>query len=134
MTQDQLNSIKRRKPGKDTCETWYYIFKILFPNAPLPDSPYYDTVSPMAVQSFSERFRSQAPPLLSAMVRDRTQGLFLGEHEQEILENALEESLDKVIQLFEADFDELEACITTMSSSSSKQNSNLSSKNPRLES
>jgi hypothetical protein len=88
----------------------------------------------MAVQSFSERFRSQAPPLLSAMVRDRTQGLFLGEHEQEILENALEESLDKVIQLFEADFDELEACITTMSSSSSKQNSNLSSKNPRLES
>src|SRR5271155_4886012 len=55
MTQDQLNSIKRRKPGKDACETWYNIFKILFPNAPLPDSPYYDTVSPMAVQSFSER-------------------------------------------------------------------------------
>jgi len=73
MTQDQLNSIKRRKPGKDACETWYNIFKILFPNAPLPDSPYYDTVSPMAVQSFSERFRSQAPPLLSTMVRDRTQ-------------------------------------------------------------
>jgi hypothetical protein len=70
------------------------------------------------------------------MVRDRTQGLFLGEYEQEILENALEESLDKVIQLFEADIDELEACITTTSSGNPKQNSNmhLNSKNPRLES
>jgi hypothetical protein len=70
------------------------------------------------------------------MVRDRTQGLFLGEYEQEILENALEESLDKVIQLFEADFGKLEACISAMSSGNPKQNSNvhLNSKNPRLES
>jgi hypothetical protein len=90
----------------------------------------------MVVQSVSERFRSQAPPLLSAMVRDRTQGLFLGEYEQEILDNALEESLDEVVQLFEADFDELEACMATMSSGDPKQNSNvhLNSKNLRLES
>jgi len=51
--------------------------------------------------------------------------MFLGEYEQEILENALEESLDEVIQLFEADFDELEACITTMSSGNPRQNSNV---------
>ena len=65
-------SIKRRKSGKDTCEAWYNISKILFPNASLSGST-TATVSPMAVQSFSERFRSQAPPLLSTMVRDRTQ-------------------------------------------------------------
>lgn len=135
MTQDQLNSIKRTKPGRDTRETWCNIFKILFPNAPLPASPYCDKVSMAAVQSFSERFRSQAPPLLSRMVRDRTQDLLLGEYEQWILENALEESLVEVIQLFEADIDDLEALMTTMSSGNPEQESNvhLTSENLRRE-
>ena len=40
MTHDQLTTVKRRAIGQDPSNAWYDIFKILFPGAPLPLSPY----------------------------------------------------------------------------------------------
>lgn len=61
MTRDQLNNIKRRSPGKDACETWFNIFRILFPGAALPDSPFYEAASPMTVQSFLAALSGPCP-------------------------------------------------------------------------
>jgi len=40
MGQDELNAIRRRKFNKSIVEACYGIFKILFPNTPVPDNPY----------------------------------------------------------------------------------------------
>jgi hypothetical protein len=116
MTRDQLNNIKRRSPGKDACETWFNIFRILFPGAALPDSPFCEAASPMTVQSFSQRFLARAPAMLSALVRTRIQGhVLITDHEEQILDNALEDCLSEVVQYFAADFDEVEAVLTAES-------------------
>jgi hypothetical protein len=120
MTRDQLNSIKRRSPGKDACETWFNIFRILFPGATIPDSPYCEAASPTAVQSFSRRFLAQAAAMLSALVRTRIQGrVIMTNEEQQILDNALEDSLSEVVRQFDTDFDEVEAAMTAQSAAES---------------
>jgi hypothetical protein len=40
--EDKMKELKRKRPGKSVEESWYIIFRILFPDAALPESPYVD--------------------------------------------------------------------------------------------
>ena len=71
MTDDQLNSIKRRIVKGDPCELWFNIFKTLFPSAPRPLSPYASDNDPTSVNHFVTLFRWFGPEELLNLMRDR---------------------------------------------------------------
>ena len=39
LTDEQMKALKRKWPGKSMEECWYIIFRILFPNTPVPSNP-----------------------------------------------------------------------------------------------
>ena len=118
MDSDQKIQIKRRRFGQNPSEAWYDIWRILFPNSDAPESPFSEIASSITVQSLFERFRAQAPAMLSRLVRDRIQdSIYLADYEQLLLQNAQEEAMAEVIQTFGGEFEDLELSMTAMSSS-----------------
>ena len=110
MSRDQLNSIKRQRPGENPSESWFNIFKILFPDALLPESPFCEAAQPTLIHNFSEQFLAYAPAMSSALVRSRDgNSINLPVHQQQILDNAMEESLSEMVQHFATDLTGLEA-------------------------
>ena len=103
MDNDQMNAIKRRNRRLDATAEWYNIFKILFPNAVLPASPYADRGTNEIVQNFMSYFQEEAPPILSDLVRSALNGrVFLDEQSQEILDEAFEQAVSQLVLRFEA--------------------------------
>jgi hypothetical protein len=98
MATEQVNFIKRRTIGKTPSETWFDIYKILFPHAPLPETPYVETVSPGAIQRFTDHFYRQAGSRLAALVQTELQGRMLLERDQQrILDSALESAIGQLV-------------------------------------
>jgi hypothetical protein len=98
MATEQVNLIKRRTIGKTPSETWFEIYKILFPHAPLPETPYVETVSPGAIQRFTDHFYRQAGSRLAALVQTELQGRMLLERDQQrILDSALESAIGQLV-------------------------------------
>ena len=94
MTVEQMASVKRRKPGKTPSDTWFAIFRILFPEAPLPESPYADSVSADAIRAFMDHFHRRAQAILSALIREQLGNtLVLHSDQQRILDTALESAI-----------------------------------------
>jgi hypothetical protein len=94
MTVEQIASVKRRKPGKTPSDTWFAIFRILFPEAPLPESPYADSVSADAIRAFMDHFHRRAQAILSALIREQLGNtLVLHSDQQRILDTALESAI-----------------------------------------
>lgn len=66
-----------------------------------------------AVQAFSQRFMVRAPAMLSALVGTQILDFVLiTDHEQQILDDALEHSLSDVVRHFTLEFNEVEEAIT----------------------
>jgi hypothetical protein len=98
MTFDQARLIKRRAVGKSLSDTWFDIFKILFPGSPLPDSPFVDSVSSEAVHRFADHFYRQARARLTHLVHTELEGLILLEIDQQrILDSALERAIAQIV-------------------------------------
>ena len=98
MMTEQVNLIKRRSVGKTLEETWFAIFRILFPGSPLPTMPFVDSVSAEAVQRFTDHFFRQARVRLSRLVQAQLEGRMLLESDQQrILESALESSIAQLV-------------------------------------
>ncbi|KAL9619601.1 MAG: hypothetical protein Q9160_005788 [Pyrenula sp. 1 TL-2023] len=68
MTSAQQRQIKRKRPGVTAEENWFDIYRILFPQAPIPDSPYLETKYPTIISNFMSYFRVEGPPLLSSLL------------------------------------------------------------------
>ena len=71
MTDEQLNSIKRRIVKGDPPELWFNIFKTLFPEAPRPLSPYASDNDPTTVNHFVNLFRWFGPEEMGNLIRAR---------------------------------------------------------------
>lgn len=98
LTTEQVKFIKRRSLGRTLEETWFAIFKILFPGSPLPTSPFVDSVSADAVQNFADHFFRQARARLSRLVRAGLEGRMLLEGDQQrILDSALESAIARLV-------------------------------------
>jgi hypothetical protein len=74
MTPDQLTAIKRRDLGRDRCEAWFDIYKILFPNSPLPSNAYVDSVHTLTVQDFMAFYEDEGRTVLSSEISWRLFG------------------------------------------------------------
>lgn len=120
MTKDQESAIKRRQPGKDRSQTWYYIFRILFPDAVIPQTPYAEDLSPAAAQDFVKYFQHQAPKMLSDLVRSGYSGLISLRHEeQRILDAVLDSAVSELIHRFQSSHDQPSESSSTISLGSS---------------
>ena len=98
MSVEQMADVKRRKPGKTPADTWFAIFRILFPEAPLPQSPYADSVSSEAIRSFMDLFQRQAQANLSALIREQLGStLVLRSDQERLLDSALEISIAQLV-------------------------------------
>jgi hypothetical protein len=98
MTFEQLTQIKRRAPAQDPSDTWFAIFRILFPGTALPHSPYVDSVSPEVIQDFLDYFYRQAQSRFSDLIRTELQGRMLMQGDQQrILDSALESAIAQLV-------------------------------------
>lgn len=98
MTFEQFTQIKRRAPAQDPSDTWFAIFRILFPGTALPHSPYVDSVSPEVIQDFLDYFYRQAQSRLSDLIRTELQGRMLMQGDQQrILDSALESAIAQLV-------------------------------------
>jgi hypothetical protein len=99
MTSDQLTSIKRRSPGRSPRETWYIIFKILFPDSPLPDNPFAEWTSPDTIAAFVNHAERRGPAMLSELISNDIQHLpFYTQNGRQILDEAIERAFPQVIR------------------------------------
>jgi hypothetical protein len=99
MTADQLTCIKRRSPGRCSRESWYSIYKILFPDALLPITPFAECSSQDAIATFMAYAERQGPPILSALMTADLQNLpFYRQHECRILEEAIERAFPQLVR------------------------------------
>jgi len=98
MTFEQFTQIKRRAPAQDPSDTWFAIFRILFPGTALPHSPYVDSVSPEVIQDVLDYFYRQAQSRLSDLIRIELQGRMLMQGDQQrILDSALESAIAQLV-------------------------------------
>jgi len=98
MTVEQMASVKRRKPGKTPSDTWFAIFRILFPEASLPESPYADSVSTSAIRAFMDHFQRRGQAILSGLIREQLGStLVLHSDQQRILDSALESAIAQLV-------------------------------------
>lgn len=102
MTKEQKDAVHKRSSGKRAREVWYEIFGIIFPDAPMPSSPYIDAGAPEAVQDFLEFFQERAPAMLRRLILQNT--LLLGWYEQMVLDAAVEAAIPRLVEEFGRDF------------------------------
>ena len=105
MNTEQATSVKRRFPGKNPQDCWYGIFKILFPEAPAPESPYVEAYNTDAVQQFVTYAESHGVALLNGILSQQYQfsGL-IGPFEQQVVTEAIEQALPQVLQQLAQNF------------------------------
>jgi hypothetical protein len=100
--------IKRRNRRTDARAEWYSIFKILFPTAGLPASPYADQGSNKAVQDFLLFFQDKAPGILRDLIRCNIDGrVFLDERTSNILDESFEYAVSQLILHLQPSLDSL---------------------------
>jgi hypothetical protein len=108
MDNDQMNAIKRRNRRANAPAEWYSIFKILFPDASLPASPYADRGSIEAVQNLVSYFREEVPSILPDLIRSEISGrVSLDDQTQEILDVAFESAASQLVLRLEARLEDL---------------------------
>ena len=71
MTENQFHQVHRRVIGGKPEVLWHAIFKILFPTAPRPLSPYISTSDPVALTYFVDLFRAVGPAEMREFMRER---------------------------------------------------------------
>ncbi|KAK5051532.1 hypothetical protein LTR84_003184 [Exophiala bonariae] len=98
MSPSQMTAIKRRTPGRDPVDLWYDIFKILFPGAPLPLSPYVDSPYQSTVNDFLVFFEVEVQGVLSREVNNRMFGDALATVDPQFLEGVWSESVAVLIR------------------------------------
>jgi hypothetical protein len=64
VTEEQLRKLRKRSTHKSDRDNWNAIYKILFPNVPLPTSPYLDGTVSEEVNYLREAFLAAAPAVL----------------------------------------------------------------------
>jgi len=62
---------KRASPKKSKEESWYEMYKLLFPGSIPPDSPYLDDALVEELSGFQEFITSHAPPVVNRIVGER---------------------------------------------------------------
>ena len=102
MTAEQKDSVHKRTPRKHPSKVWFEIFRILFPDARTPSSPYAETGSPAAIQDFLAFFEERAPQRISAMIMQNEPSL--ERYATSMLDAAVETVVQDLVREFGNDF------------------------------
>jgi hypothetical protein len=102
--QEQITSVqekllRKRHNGNDTEGEWFRIFKILFPSAALPHSPYFSN-SGFAIDDFLTFFEQQAPTVLSSFLREQLSENTIPIDRQRVLDEALNHATAELMKAF----------------------------------
>ncbi|KAK5232725.1 hypothetical protein LTR47_006289 [Exophiala xenobiotica] len=101
MNPDQYQAVKRRQVGQDCVASWFAIFGILFPGAPLPDNPYVECTESLMVGrivgEFTNFVEHEAPRRLAERIGVQIFGVENQAQHQWWLNQVLEESLPLVL-------------------------------------
>ncbi|KAK5193293.1 hypothetical protein LTR92_006662 [Exophiala xenobiotica] len=101
MNPDQYQAVKRRQVGQDCVASWFAIFGILFPGAPLPDNPYVECTESLMVGrivgEFTNCVEHEAPRRLAERIGVQIFGVENQAQHQWWLNQVLEESLPLVL-------------------------------------
>jgi hypothetical protein len=111
MTSDQLTAVKRRGLGRSERDTWFEIYKLLFPDAPLPLDPYVHSTHADDVQDFIVFFQGDGRQVLSEEINQRMFGTVnASREEQEFVDRVLAESINVLLQRLESRFRQDTSC------------------------
>ncbi|KIW81314.1 hypothetical protein Z517_04339 [Fonsecaea pedrosoi CBS 271.37] len=114
MTQDQLMAIKRREIGRMRSDAWFGIYKILFPNSPLPLDPYVDSIHADTVQNFIAFFEREGRVVLASEINQRMFGeVATTPAEQDFVDRVLAESINVLLQRLNSRFRQPSSSDTT---------------------
>ncbi|OAG36338.1 hypothetical protein AYO21_09503 [Fonsecaea monophora] len=114
MTQDQLMAIKRREIGRTRSDAWFGIYKILFPNSPLPLDPYVDSMHADTVQNFIAFFERDGRVVLASEINQRMFGeVATTPAEQDFVDRVLAESINVLLQRLNSRFRQPSSSDTT---------------------
>jgi hypothetical protein len=102
MTAEQRDSVHKKNPGKHPRKAWLEIFRILFPGAQEPSSPYAEPCSPAAIQDFLAFFEEWGPQRISAMIIQNEPSL--ERYALSMLEAAVETAVQDLVREFGNDF------------------------------
>jgi hypothetical protein len=102
MTAEQKDSVHKKTPGKHPRKAWLEIFRILFPGAREPSSPYAETGSPEAIQDFLAFFKERGPQRISATIMRNE--LSLERYAPSMLDAAVETAVQDLVREYGNDF------------------------------
>lgn len=99
MTTDQMTEIKRRTPREERSKSWFTIFRILFPRAELPQTPFVGQYSEECIDHFLQYFEREAPRFLTETIESELQNsaLLLQSEQRRMLDEILEASLSRLV-------------------------------------
>ncbi|KAJ9616361.1 hypothetical protein H2200_000079 [Cladophialophora chaetospira] len=106
MTPDQVTAIRRRGMGRSRSESWNEIYKILFPDSPLPLNPYIESVHAETLQDFMAYVERDGQQALVSEINQRMFGSVQAssEEEQQFVERVISESVGVLLQRLDARF------------------------------
>jgi hypothetical protein len=101
MTTEQLTFIKRRQHSKQRVEAWFEIFRILFPDKPLPPDPYTRPPESAAVSDFCTFLQDSLPRLLADKIRQGMHTNSWANIEQQEIEKNVAEVFEHLLREYE---------------------------------
>ncbi|KAJ9610740.1 hypothetical protein H2200_005517 [Cladophialophora chaetospira] len=110
MDEDQFKSVKRRKPGEEPRAAWFGIFRVLFPTAQLPHSPYVGDKDLPVIAQTAEQYMDFLVDNLPRRASLAIGPSFTDENPmfQYLLSSVIEQSLGIIIQELYGEFRALE--------------------------
>jgi hypothetical protein len=102
MTAEQRDSVHKRTPGKQPRQAWFEIFRILFPDARKPSSPYAETGSPASIQDFLAYCKERGAQIVSARLKQIDPSW--ERYVLSMLEAVMETTLQDLVREFGNDF------------------------------
>ncbi|KIW14600.1 hypothetical protein PV08_07384 [Exophiala spinifera] len=99
MTVDQMAEIRRRTPREDQIKSWFAIFRILFPQADLPTTPFITSYNEECVQHILSYFEREAPQMLADALAPELDApaLLLNSEQRRMLDDILEMTFRRVL-------------------------------------
>ncbi len=91
--------------GRSHSESWFEIYKILFPDSPVPLNPYIDSVHAVTLQDFMAYVERDGQQALVSEINQRMFGPVAASlEEQQFIDRVIAESVNVLLQRLDARF------------------------------
>ena len=123
ITADKKERLKKRVNTKlSKSEQWYDMCRILFPDAPLPDSPFLEGALSQELVELQDFMAEEWPPIFDNLVEKRLPPGLRAQQDliKSFSKGLFEEALTKILNKYETSRDDADAATTAVSESGDK--------------